>query len=345
MINQSKKVLVTGAAGFIGFHLCKKLLEQGYFVIGVDNINDYYSVSLKFDRLEELGILRNEAKNDGAFINSIIYDEFKFIKLDIQDKKELSTLFQDFNFDIVCNLAGQAGISHSLKNPEAFVQSNLVGFFNLLECCKNSGVGHMLFASSSSVYGLNDKIPFSEIDRTDHPISFYAATKKSNEVMAHSYSYLYGIPMTGLRFFTVYGPWGRPDMAIYLFTDAIAKGKPIKVFNHGKMERDFTYIDDIVESVSRIINNGPDKLKKNGLYYLYNIGNNKSVHLMDFITEIEKNMGVTAKKIMMGTQPGNVERTWANVDALSNDFKYTPNTSVADGVKEFVNWYKSYNKI
>ena len=246
---------------------------------------------------------------------------------------------------MVCNLAAQAGVRYSLENPEAYVDSNLVGFLNILECCRNYNIKHLVYASSSSVYGLNKKVPFSTDDNVDHPISLYAATKKSNELMAHTYSHLFKIPTTGLRFFTVYGPWGRPDMAMFLFTDAIINNKPIKVFNYGKMERDFTYIDDIVEGVVRIIEHHNDaRIKNNKLYKVYNIGNNNSVKLLDFIKEIELNLGVEAQKNMLPIQPGDVERTWANVDELIKDYNYQPNTSIQEGVKAFVGWYKSYYK-
>ncbi|MFP2994576.1 GDP-mannose 4,6-dehydratase [Spongiivirga sp. MCCC 1A20706] len=340
----SKRLLITGVAGFIGFHLCKKLLELGHSVVGLDNINDYYSVSLKFDRLKELGVFSEKANAYGVFTNSEIYESFTFIKLDIQDQEELRKVFERFDFDTVCNLAAQAGISHSLKKPKAFVETNLVGFFNVLECCKSFNVRHFVFASSSSVYGLNDKVPFSEQDRTDHPISLYAATKKSNELMAHSYSHLYKLHTTGLRFFTVYGPWGRPDMAIYLFTDAIAQNKPINVFDFGKASRDFTYIDDVIESVLRVIHDDTNKRQNTGRFYqLYNVGNNKSIHLLAIINEIEKNMKKKAKISMMAGQPGDLRQTWARMDALSEDFGYTPKTSITKGIKEFIDWYKSYN--
>ena len=272
-------------------------------------------------------------------------DSFSFVRMNLENREELPKLFKKEKFDVVCNLAAQAGVRYSLENPESYVDSNLVGFLNILECCRNFDIKHLVYASSSSVYGLNKKIPFSTDDNVDHPISLYAATKKSNELMAHTYSHLFKIPTTGLRFFTVYGPWGRPDMAMFLFTDAIVNIKPIKVFNYGKMERDFTYIDDIVEGVVRIIEHpNKERIEKNDLYKVYNIGNNNSVKLLDFIKEIELNLETEAEKNMLPIQPGDVERTWANVDDLINDYDYKPNTSISHGVKAFVDWYKTYYK-
>ena len=265
--------------------------------------------------------------------------------MNLEDREELPKLFKSENFDVVCNLAAQAGVRYSLENPESYVDSNLVGFLNILECCRNYSIKHLVYASSSSVYGLNKKVPFSTDDNVDHPISLYAATKKSNELMAHTYSHLFKIPTTGLRFFTVYGPWGRPDMAMFLFTDAIVNNKPIKVFNYGKMERDFTFIDDIVEGVVRILEKPANqRIENNQFYKVYNIGNNNSIKLLDFIKEIELNLEKEAKKNMLPIQPGDVERTWANVDDLINDYDYRPNTSIEHGVKAFVDWYKSYYK-
>ncbi|NRB84816.1 MAG: NAD-dependent epimerase [Winogradskyella sp.] len=337
-------VLVTGAAGFIGFFTCKVLLEKGHNVVGLDNINDYYDVNLKYSRLEELGINRKDAEVFNKKCNSTL-EGFSFIRMNLEDREELPKLFENEKFDIVCNLAAQAGVRYSLENPETYIDSNLVGFLNILECCRNNAIKHLVYASSSSVYGLNKKIPFSTDDNVDHPISLYAATKKSNELMAHTYSHLFNIPTTGLRFFTVYGPWGRPDMAMFLFTDAIVNNRPIKVFNHGKMERDFTYVDDIVEGVVRIIEKSVDARHDNSeLYKVYNIGNNNSVKLLDFIKEIEINLNTTADKNMMPIQPGDVERTWADVDQLIKDYDYHPNTSINEGVKSFVQWYKEYYK-
>lgn len=338
------KILVTGAAGFIGFHLSKTLLDEGHEVVGLDNINDYYDVNLKYARLNELGIQKEKATNFYELVVSSSYENsFKFIRMNLEDKKELTNLFKEQQFDVVCNLAAQAGVRYSLENPDAYIQSNIVGFANVLECCRNFEIKHLVYASSSSVYGANKKIPFETSDNVDHPVSLYAATKKSNELMAHTYSHLYNIPTTGLRFFTVYGPWGRPDMAMFLFTDAIINDKPIKVFNYGNMERDFTYIDDIVEGIKRILNKPTIKREKS--YKIYNIGNNNSVKLLDFITEIESNIGTISEKQMLPIQPGDVEKTWANVDALINDYKYQPKTSIKIGVKKFIDWYLNYNKI
>ncbi|OBQ54098.1 NAD-dependent epimerase [Tamlana sp. s12] len=337
-----KKVLVTGAAGFIGYHVSKILVAKGFEVIGLDNLNDYYDVNLKLARLKELGI-----NTCNSFISNKLYssneNNFSFVKMNLENRIELPNLFEKNKIDIVCNLAAQAGVRYSIENPESYVDSNVVGFLNLLECCRNFEIKHLVYASSSSVYGLNKKIPFSTEDNVDQPISIYAATKKSNELMAYTYSHLYKLPTTGLRFFTVYGPWGRPDMAMFLFTDAIMKNKPIKVFNHGNLERDFTYIDDIAKGVVRIIEKKPEeRIKNNEFYKLYNIGNNNSVKLLDFIKEIECNLGITATKNMLPMQPGDVERTWANVDELINDYDYRPNTSIKEGVKSFIDWYISY---
>lgn len=339
------KILVTGAAGFIGFFTSKVLLNNGHTVVGLDNINDYYDTGLKYDRLKQLGINTNEASVFDTLCKSEKDVGFSFIRMNLENREELPNLFKDEKFDVVCNLAAQAGVRYSLENPESYVDSNLVGFLNILECCRNFNIKHLVYASSSSVYGLNKKIPFSTDDNVDNPISLYAATKKSNELMAHTYSHLFKIPTTGLRFFTVYGPWGRPDMAMFLFTDAIVKNKPIKVFNYGKMERDFTYVDDIVEGVVRILeHDNKERIEKNDLYKVYNIGNNNSVKLLDFIKEIELNLETQAEKNMLPIQPGDVERTWANVDDLINDYDYKPNTSISHGVKAFVDWYKSYYK-
>ena len=338
------KILVTGAAGFIGYHTCKLLLTQNNIVVGLDNISDYYDVNLKFDRLGELGISRKDAEQFHKLATGTLHNEsFTFVRMNLEDREALPQLFQNQKFDLVCNLAAQPGVRYSIENPEVYVDSNVVGFLNLLECCRHNTIKHLVYASSSSVYGNNTKIPFSVDDNVDHPISLYAATKKSNELMAHTYSHLFKIPTTGLRFFTVYGPWGRPDMAMFLFTDAIIKNKSIKVFNYGNMERDFTYVDDIVEGVARVLL-GEVKPRKdqNELYKLYNIGNNNSILLMDFIGEIEKNLGREALKEMMPMQPGDVQKTWANVDALIRDYNYRPETAVAEGVKKYVSWYLDY---
>lgn len=337
------KILVTGAAGFIGYHLCEALLKRGFEVLGLDNINDYYSVDLKFDRLKQLGITRKEAEVFNTTCSSTLHGAtFSFVRMKLEDREALPKLFKQENIEIVCNLAAQAGVRYSLENPETYIDSNIVGFLNLLECCRNYKIKHLVYASSSSVYGLNEKIPFSTEDNVDHPISLYAASKKSNELMAHTYSHLFGIPTTGLRFFTVYGPWGRPDMAIFLFTDAILNDRPIKVFNHGKMQRDFTYVDDIVEGVARIL---AKPTKDRNLYEIYNIGNNNAVQLSDFIAAIEKHVGKKAEKEMLPMQPGDVERTWADVDDLIEDYDYRPETPVNEGIGKFVEWYKEYYKL
>ena len=330
-------ILVTGAAGFIGFHLCKKLLDLGHKVIGLDNINGYYSVQLKLDRLKQLGV---DEVFEGHLVTSKAYkNNFQFIKLDLENRNELPKLFEKFQFDVVCNLAAQAGVRYSIENPEVYVDSNMVGFLNLLECIRQHKVKKLVYASSSSVYGMNDKVPFETTDNVDQPISLYAATKKSNELMAYTYSHLYDLQVIGLRFFTVYGPWGRPDMAMFLFTDAILNDKPIKVFNEGNLSRDFTYIDDIVEGVQKtLLQSQPDQ--KN--YSLYNIGNGSPVKLLDFIKAIETVTGKTAEKQMLPMQPGDVAQTWADTTDLKNDFNYEPNTKILDGVSNFVNWYNEY---
>ena len=315
-------ILVTGAAGFIGYHLSNKLLTLGYQVYGIDNLNDYYDVSLKQARLAQLLPHRN----------------FTFEYLDISDRDGVAGVFASHNFDCVINLAAQAGVRYSLKNPHAYVDTNLVGFTNILEGCRHSKIKHLIFASSSSVYGANTKVPFAVSDRTDSPVSLYAATKKANELMAYSYSHLYGIPTTGLRFFTVYGPWGRPDMAYFKFTGAIAQGKPIDVYNHGKMKRDFTYIDDVVEAIVRIIPRPPQTLGQLP-YKVYNLGNNSPVELGEFIRAIETALGRSAKKNLLPMQPGDVVSTYAEVDELMADFKFKPSTSIDIGVKKFVDWY------
>ena len=331
------KVLVTGAAGFIGFHLAKRLSDDGYSVTGIDNLSPYYDVNLKSARLE---ILKKA-------------DNFGFYQTDLAERKSLENLFNSTQFDVVVNLAAQAGVRYSLKNPHAYVDSNLVGFTNVLECCRHSHVKHLVFASSSSVYGANTKMPFSVHDNVDHPVSLYAATKKANELMAHVYSHLYGLCCTGLRFFTVYGPWGRPDMALFLFTRAIIENKPIQVFNHGKMQRDFTYIDDIIEGVVRVMErlpaanpdwNGenPDPDTSGVPYKLYNIGNNDPVELTTFIEAIEKALGRQAKKEFLNLQPGDVVATYADVDDLMNDVGFKPQTPIETGIQRFVSWFKAY---
>ena len=331
------KILVTGAAGFIGYHLCEKLVSLGHEICGLDNINDYYDVNLKFARLKELGVEAEPGWNH--LLQSSRHRNFQFIKLNLEDKENLPRLFKQQAFDVVCNLSAQAGVRYSLENPMAYVDSNIVGFVNLLECVRNYKVKKLVYASSSSVYGLNDKIPFSVTDNVDHPISLYAATKKSNELMAYTYSHLFQIETIGLRFFTVYGPWGRPDMAMFLFTDAILNKKPIKVFNNGNLSRDFTYIDDIIEGVTATL---LKERTKKPMYSLYNIGNSKPVKLLDFIKEIEKCTGLIATKEMMPMQPGDVEQTWADVQSLQEDFGYKPETTIEKGVGEFVEWFKKF---
>ena len=333
------RVLVTGAAGFIGFHLSKYLLDAGYEVVGLDNVNDYYDPHLKYDRLEELGVSKADAEIYNKPTVSNTHKNFSFIKLNIEDRINLPELFESNIFDKVVNLAAQAGVRYSIENPEAYVDSNVVGFLNILECCRSYNVKHLIYASSSSVYGQNESIPFSTDDNVDHPISLYAATKKSNELMAYTYSHLYGFATTGLRFFTVYGPWGRPDMAMFLFTDAIVHGKPIKVFNNGNQERDFTYIDDIVDGVFKVIGE-----EAPSGYQLYNIGNSKPVKLLAFIDEIENQLGLKSKKEMLPMQPGDVTRTWADVSSIKKDYGYDPKISVKEGVAQFVAWYKNYYK-
>ncbi len=329
-------ILVTGAAGFIGFYLSLRLLESGISVYGIDVINDYYDVSLKEGRLAKLNT----------------FSDFTFEKIDVGDRTALSDLFKHQSFDCVVHLAAQAGVRYSLSNPLAYADSNLLGFVNILEGARHSNLSHLVFASSSSVYGKNEKVPFATDDRVDHPVSLYAATKKSNELMAHAYSHLYNLPITGLRFFTVYGPWGRPDMAYFKFVDAIAKDKPIDVYNHGEMKRDFTYIDDVVEGIIRVINHPPTALTTeeaaaqqkdtNAPYKIYNIGNHSPVTLMDFITIIETAMGKTAKKNMLPMQPGDVPATYADVQDLMDDVGFKPSTPLTEGIQKFVDWYKAY---
>ena len=334
-----KNILVTGSAGFIGFHLCKSLINDGHNVVGLDNINNYYNQQLKFDRLKLLGIKKEDAEVFGKVSKSENFLNFEFIRLNIEDRKNLPAFFEHYKFEKVINLAAQAGVRYSIENPEAYVDSNLVGFANLLECCRNHNVKHLIYASSSSVYGQNKKVPFTTEDNVDHPISLYAATKKSNELMAYTYSHLYKFKTTGLRFFTVYGPWGRPDMAMFLFTNAILNDKSIKVYNNGNLERDFTYIDDIIGGVIKIIHQNESI---DGNYNIYNIGNSKPVNLMDFIREIEVQLGIIAKKEMLPMQPGDVKRTWADVDSLRRNFNYSPTSNISKGVAEFIKWFKEY---
>jgi UDP-glucuronate 4-epimerase len=344
------KVLVTGAAGFIGFYLTKCLLKRGDDVVGLDNINDYYDINLKYGRLKECGITRSEIK-DGVFVKSTTYDKYRFVRQSLENNEFILTLFKNESFDVVVNLAAQAGIRYSLENPQAYVSANVMGFVNILEACHQYPVKHLVYASSSSVYGSNTKMPFKVQDPVNHPISLYAATKRCNELMAHTYSHLYSIPTTGLRFFTVYGPWGRPDMAPMLFASAIARSETIKVFNDGHMERDFTYIDDIVEGILKVIDNpakrntnwdssSPDSSSSYAPFKIYNIGNSSPVKLMSFIAEIEKNMGQMATKEFLPMQPGDVLATWADIENLKNEVGYHPVTKIEDGVKIFIDWFK-----
>ncbi|MEE4355851.1 MAG: NAD-dependent epimerase [Desulfococcaceae bacterium] len=335
-----KNVMVTGAAGFIGFHLSKRLLENGCRVTGVDNINDYYDVRYKHSRLDQLRP----------------FEHFSLCRTDLSDREGMEKIFAENRFDAVVNLAAQAGVRYSLVNPHAYVNSNLVGFVNILEGCRHHAVKHLVFASSSSVYGANTNMPFSVHNNVDHPVSLYAASKKANELMAHTYSHLYGLSCTGLRFFTVYGPWGRPDMALFLFTKAILEDQPIQVFNHGKMKRDFTYIDDIIEGVVRVMGrlpepnpewsgDHPDPGTSYAPFRVYNIGNNNPVELTDFIAAIEKALGKTAKKNFMDIQPGDVPATYANIDDLIKDTGFKPDTPIEKGIEKFIEWYREYHRI
>jgi len=344
------KILITGTAGFIGFHLAQKLLDRGDTVVGIDNINDYYDVNLKYDRLAETGISR-AAEKWHTKVQSSRYPNYSFVRMNLEDHGKLMELFASEKFDKVCNLAAQAGVRYSLENPHAYINSNVVGFINILEACRHHNIQHLTYASSSSVYGNNTKMPLSTADSVDHPISLYAATKKSDELMAHTYSHLFGLPTTGLRFFTVYGPWGRPDMALFLFTKAIIEEKPIKIFNHGNMVRDFTYVDDIVEGVARVIDSPPEisqaenpdaSCSNTAPYKVYNIGNSSPVPLMEYIAAIEKHLGKTAKKEFMPMQPGDVPRTDADVTDLQRNLGYKPDTPVEKGIERFVAWYKNY---
>lgn len=348
------KFLVTGTAGFIGFHVAKYLIDRGDEVVGLDVINDYYDVNLKFARLEFHGIEKSDV-SFGKISKSNKFPNYRFIRLDLVEKESLMTLFEQEKFDVVIHLAAQAGVRYSLTNPEVYIQSNISAFLNILECSRFFPVKHLVYASSSSVYGSNEKMPFSTSDSVDHPISLYAASKKANELMAHTYSHLFGIPTTGLRFFTVYGPWGRPDMALFLFTEAILKGEPIKVFNYGEMKRDFTYIDDIVQGVVKVADKpakpNPDFDSKNPdpgsgkvPYKVYNIGNSSPVRLLDYIHAIEDGLGKKAEMELLPLQPGDVPASHAEVSDLVRDMDYKPNTTIQEGVKAFTDWYLSYYK-
>ena len=335
------KILVTGAAGFIGFQTCLKLVNLDHDVYGIDNINDYYDPQLKFDRLNELGFCIAETKLFKNEVQSAKFNSLRFSRIDLVDHESIDNLFKQEQFEVVCNLAAQAGVRYSIENPKAYIDSNISGFLNILEGCRNHKVKHLVYASSSSVYGENKKVPFETTDNVDHPISLYAATKKSNELMAHTYGHLYKFKTTGLRFFTVYGPWGRPDMAYYLFAEAIHNDKPIKVFNNGEMERDFTYIDDIVNGMTKIIVKNIDSREH---YKIYNIGNNKTESLQNFIVTIENAIGKKAIKKMYPIQQGDVPKTYANIDKLIKDHDYRPNTNINEGIKKFINWLNTYNK-
>ncbi|MCF6359298.1 MAG: NAD-dependent epimerase/dehydratase family protein [Cyclobacteriaceae bacterium] len=337
------KILITGVAGFIGFHLAKKLASEGNDVIGLDSINDYYDKNLKFDRLLELGIYQKRIINT-ELIDSSKYPNFKFIKLDIENKPMLDNLFSSEKFDIIINLAAQAGVRYSIESPDVYMRSNIMGFYNLLEASRNNPVKHFVFASSSSVYGDSNEVPFKESAVVDRPISLYAATKKSGELMAFTYSSLYNIPLTGLRFFTVYGPWGRPDMALSIFTENILNEKPIKVFNNGNLSRDFTYIDDIINGVQLVINKIPDNIKGEAPYRIFNIGNNKPVRLMDFIIAVEESVGKKAKIDFQPMQAGDVHKTWADISTLKHITGYKPKTSIKKGVSAYVKWFIKYSK-
>ena len=346
------KILVTGAAGFIGSFVASRLAERGDEVAGIDNLNAYYDVNLKYGRLERDGIARPEAER-GQWVRSRRHPKYRFRRVDLENRKDVEELFEEEGFHAVCHLAAQAGVRYSLVNPHSYIDANIAGFMNILEGCRHHSIAHLAYASSSSVYGLNEKYPFSVRDNVDHPVSLYAATKKANELMAHTYSHLYGLATTGLRFFTVYGPWGRPDMALFLFTRAILEDQPIDVFNHGNMKRDFTYIDDIVTGVVRVLDrpalgdgswNGktPDPSRSKAPYRVYNIGNNSPVELTAFIEAIEKALGKKAVKNLLPMQPGDVPVTWADVEDLVRDLGYKPTVNVEEGVERFVKWYREF---
>jgi UDP-glucuronate 4-epimerase len=352
---QKMKVLVTGAAGFVGFYTAMRLVKQGHTVVGLDSINDYYDVNLKYGRLQESGVTQSDIEY-GVTVQSRLYPDYSFVQLKLEDKPALDAFFEREQFDAVCNLAAQAGVRYSLENPNAYIDSNIVGFMNVLEACRHNGVKNLSYASSSSVYGLNEQMPFSTSHGVNHPVSLYAATKKSNELMAHTYAHLYGIQCTGLRFFTVYGPWGRPDMAPFIFTKAALNGDTIKVFNNGKMKRDFTYIDDIVEGVVRVIEspsktnnkwNGkqPDPSSSSAPYKIYNIGNSQPIELLTFIKAVESAAGVEIPKDFQPIQPGDVVATYADVSELENDMGYRPSTPVTEGMKRTVEWYKQFYNV
>jgi UDP-glucuronate 4-epimerase len=349
------KVLVTGTAGFIGYHVAKRLVSRGDIVVGLDSISNYYDVNIKYDRLSKDGFDKSRISYN-VITQSCTYPNYSFIQLKLEDKTNLDILFAEQKFDVVVNLAAQAGVRYSISNPQAYIDSNIIGFNNILETSRHNGIKHIVYASSSSVYGLNENIPFKTDQNVDHPISLYAASKKSNELMAHVYSHLFNMPTTGLRFFTVYGPWARPDMALFLFTKAIIERKPIQIFNNGNMARDFTYVDDIVEGVVRVIDTpasanadwdakNPEAATSKAPYKIYNIGNNSPVKLLDFVSAIEEELGITANKEFLPIQPGDVLSTYADISGLAEDFNYTPFTSLKQGVKQFIDWYKDYYKL
>lgn len=349
------KILVTGTAGFIGFHTAKRLIARGDEVMGLDSINDYYDVTLKYARLAEHGIA-SEAVQYNQIVRSAKHANYSFIQLELDDAANVIKLMQEQQFDVVVNLAAQAGVRYSLTNPNVYIQSNIAGFVNILEGCRHGGVKHLVYASSSSVYGLNEGVPFSTSRNVDHPMSLYAVSKKSNELSAHVYSHLFNLPTTGLRFFTAYGPWGRPDMALFIFTKSILEGTPIAVFNNGEMVRDFTFVEDIVEGVVRVIDHparpnenwdatNPEPSTSKAPYKIYNIGNNSPVRLLDFVEAIEEELGIKAIKEFLPLQPGDVPATYADVDDLVAELDYKPNTPIKEGVKQFINWYKNYYNV
>ncbi|MDB5190775.1 MAG: hypothetical protein JWQ96_338 [Segetibacter sp.] len=349
------KILVTGTAGFIGYHLAERLINRGDEVVGLDSVNDYYDPQLKYTRLANHGILKEQVQYN-TLVKSATKQNYSFIQLRLEDRECIGSLFAKEQFDVVVSLAAQAGVRYSITNPQVYVDSNIVGFTNIIEGCRHNNVKHFVYASSSSVYGMNETVPFSTKQNVDHPISLYAASKKSNELMAHVYSHLFNLPTTGLRFFTVYGPWGRPDMALFLFTKAILAGEEIQVFNNGDMVRDFTYVDDIVEGVVRVVDSPPkgdknwkenegDPSTSTAPYKIYNIGNNNPVTLLDFIIAIEEELGIEAKKKFLPLQPGDVPATYAEVSDLVANLNYQPNTSIKDGIAAFIKWYRSYYNV
>lgn len=347
-------ILVTGTAGFIGFHVAKRMVADGHTVVGIDSINEYYDINLKYARLAEAGVDKNSIEYNKPAKSSI--GNYTFYQLQLEDKDALAEIIQHHKIEAVVHLAAQAGVRYSLVNPDAYINSNIVSFMSVLECCRHHNIKHLVYASSSSVYGLNDMLPFSTSHNTNHPISLYAATKKSNELMAHTYSHLFGLPVTGLRFFTAYGPWGRPDMALFIFTKNIIEGKPIELFNNGNMVRDFTYVEDIVEGINRVLMNPPvanaewkmstgDTSSSSAAYKVYNIGNNSPVRLLDYVTAIENAIGKKAIIELRPMQPGDVPAACSDVTDLMHDTGYRPNTPVEEGVRRFVEWYKEYYKI